>query len=572
MPKWGLDAHGLRPWGLDARLLRPSKSITDPIHKVIYINELERLIIDSPPFQRLRRLKQLGTAHLVYPGATHTRFAHALGALRVAQDLLDNVIDNPVSQKAGDDLFTQWRIEVEETNAKKGAEKLDLSRYQQKLLEVQVLARLGALLHDLCHVPFGHTIEDDFRLLPPHDRNAERFAYFWSLLAPDAVAAIGDGPLKQELEKLILSKAGGAEDEDGLTSVYPFVHDLVGNTICADLIDYLNRDFYYTGLPAALGTRFMSYFFVTRSDHPHFPARMALRLAKSERGDTRADVVSEVLKYLRHRYELSERVIEHHARLAADSMVGTAFARWIESSSENTVEAELRVHGEESIVDRMSNDPEPGVKSLAQGLRDRKLFKPITLSSPDTLALAEKLFTTWGPAQRKSKSAKKRPSLRDLGREAARHAGLPNDWDVIVVVPKPSMRLKEAEVLVKSQVAVTKLVDILPAERKQEIEESHKKLWTIRAFVSPESTEIQRVFVGLFVSRRLGFEWEGSGTEPFDERRVAIRHFVVSRHREQDEQQLLEMSAKQKAGALTLPEWTEWCEGALKEAQSRNRQ
>jgi len=228
--------------------------------------------------------------------------------------------------------------------------------------------------------------------------------------------------------------------------------------------------------------------------------------------------------------------------------------------------------GEESIVDRMSSDSEPGVKSLAQGLRDRKLFKPITLSSPDTLALAEKLFTTWGPAQRKSKSAKKRPSLRELGREAAHHAGLPNDWDVIVVVPKPSMRLKEAEVLVKSQVAITKLVDILPAERKQEIEESHKKLWTIRAFVSPESTEIQRVFVGLFVSRRLGIEWEGSGTEPFDERRVAIRNFVVSRHREQDEQQLLEMSAKQKAGALTLPEWTEWCEGALKEAQSRNRQ
>jgi HD superfamily phosphohydrolase len=569
VPKWGLDAHGLRPWGLEPRLLKPSKSITDPIHKVIYINELERLIIDSPPFQRLRRLKQLGTAHLVYPGATHTRFAHALGALRVAQDLLDNVIDNPVSQKAGDDLFTQWRTEAEEGSAKKGAEKLDMSQYNQKLLEVQVLARLGALLHDLCHVPFGHTIEDDFRLLPSHDRNAERFAYYWSLMAPEVVDAIGDGPLKQELERLIVSKAEGAEDDEGINATYPFVHDLVGNTICADLIDYLNRDFYYTGLPAALGTRFMSYFFVTRSDHPHFPSRMALRLAKSDRGDSRADVISEVLKYLRHRYELSERVIEHHARLAADSMVGTAFARWIDSSGEKAVESELRVHGEESIVDRMANDAEPSVKDFGQRLRDRKLFKPITLSGPDTLALAEKLFTTWGPVTRKSRSGKKKPTLRELGRDAARQAGLSNDWDVIVVIPKPSMRLKEAEVLVKSQVAVTKLVDILPSERKQEIEESHKKLWTVRAFVNPESTDIQRVFVGLYVSRRLGIEWRGSPAQPVDERRAAIHYFVVSKNREQDEQQLLEMSAKQKVGTLTLPEWLEWCEGALKEAQIR---
>jgi len=471
---------------------------------------------------------------------------------------LDNVIDNPVSQKAGDDLFTQWRAD------------LDPSRYHERLLEVQVLARLGALLHDLCHVPFGHTIEDDFRLLPSHDRNTARFKYYWSQLGPEAVAAIGDGPLRRELEKLIVSKVDSADDENGLDSAYPFVHDLVGNTICADLIDYLNRDFYYTGLPAALGTRFMSYFFVTRSDHPHFPSRMALRLAKSERGDNRADVISEVLKYLRHRYELSERVIDHHARLAADAMVGTAFARWINASDEKTVEAELRVHGEESIVDRMVVDSDPGVVSLSRGIRDRKLFKPVILSSPDTLALAEKLYATWGPATSKAKGAKKRPTLRELGRDAARHAGLSNEWDVIVVIPKPSMRLKVAEVLVKSHVAITKLVDILPTERKQEIEESHKKLWAIRAFVTQDASEIQRLFVGLFVAKQLGIVWSGAGSEPIDERRAAIRYFVVSNQREGDEQQLLQMSAKQKKGELTLPQWNAWCEGALKEAQMRN--
>jgi hypothetical protein len=75
VPKWGLTKtqRGLSPWGIDPDLLRPSKAITDPVHDVIYLNYLERLVLDSTPMQRLRRIYQLGTTHEVYPGATHTR-------------------------------------------------------------------------------------------------------------------------------------------------------------------------------------------------------------------------------------------------------------------------------------------------------------------------------------------------------------------------------------------------------------------------------------------------------------------------------------------------------------------
>jgi HD superfamily phosphohydrolase len=52
---------------------------------------LEVAVVDSRPFQRLRRVRQLGMTHLVYPGAVHTRFSHSLGAVRVAQLLLDTV-------------------------------------------------------------------------------------------------------------------------------------------------------------------------------------------------------------------------------------------------------------------------------------------------------------------------------------------------------------------------------------------------------------------------------------------------------------------------------------------------
>ena len=58
--------------------------ITDPIHDFIRLNETERQIIDTPVFQRLRRIKQLSGAHLTYPGAQHTRFEHSLGVMHIA--------------------------------------------------------------------------------------------------------------------------------------------------------------------------------------------------------------------------------------------------------------------------------------------------------------------------------------------------------------------------------------------------------------------------------------------------------------------------------------------------------
>ncbi|MGA8564896.1 MAG: hypothetical protein WB587_09085, partial [Nitrososphaeraceae archaeon] len=58
--------------------------ITDPVHKYIQFTELERDLIDTPTFQRLRRIKQLAGAHLVYPSAQHSRFEHSQGAMHVA--------------------------------------------------------------------------------------------------------------------------------------------------------------------------------------------------------------------------------------------------------------------------------------------------------------------------------------------------------------------------------------------------------------------------------------------------------------------------------------------------------
>jgi hypothetical protein len=110
MPQWGLDKDMRQsmPWELPEHWLEPGKVITDPIHGDIYVTTLEQSLVDTAAFQRLRRVKQLSTTHLVYPGATHTRFAHSLGALRVVQDLFDVAWGQRNGNHAVEDLLAQW--------------------------------------------------------------------------------------------------------------------------------------------------------------------------------------------------------------------------------------------------------------------------------------------------------------------------------------------------------------------------------------------------------------------------------------------------------------------------------
>jgi len=316
MPNWGLTEkqRSTQPWELPEVLLAPCKTITDPVHGDVYLNKLESLLVDSPPMQRLRRVRQLGMTHLVYPGATHSRFSHALGTLRAAQDLLDAVWNSPMNPQAKDlegNLMEEW--------ANVGEDFLNA-----QFARATVLARLGALLHDLCHVPLGHTIEDDLKVLTSHDANEARFATLWQAMDKTARTAIENAPeLFDELRVLIISKDEYAKN---FNSQYPFVSDIVGNTICGDLIDYIRRDHRNTGLPLALGNRFMDSFFVVPSSHPLFAKRMVISIERD--GRLRSDIVSELVKYLRYRYELTERVLAHHAKTAADAMLGKLLELW----------------------------------------------------------------------------------------------------------------------------------------------------------------------------------------------------------------------------------------------------
>jgi len=398
MPEWGFtkEMRGSRPYSLDGWWLEPAKVITDPIHGDIFITRLEQAFVDTPPMQRLRRVRQLGTTHLVYPGATHTRFAHSLGAVRAVQDLLDVAMGQRNGNHAVPDLFDEWeqdqrRREEDGTDGDHGELAIADSPvgprsartvHLRKLAEASVLARLGALLHDVGHLPYGHSIEDDLDLLTAHDENVSRFRRLWQQMLDTIearVRAIGDSeswshadlqrridslaplregePLYENLRPLILSKERG-EDGKPIDPVkrlaeYPFVADVVGNTICADLLDYLQRDHRFTGLPMSLGQRFMSSFYVIPGNVGGiYKKRMALLIHRD--GRPRQDVVTEIIKHLRYRYELQERVLVHHLKLTADAMIGKMFELWHEAEREGV--ERLPADAQQAALDQVPRD------------------------------------------------------------------------------------------------------------------------------------------------------------------------------------------------------------------------
>lgn len=210
--------------------------IRDPIHGPIQVTPAEATVVDSPFFQRLRRIKQLGFAELAFPGATHNRFLHAIGVMHMAGQAFDAVF-----------AHASWLVDAER------------ARMRQTL-------RLAALCHDIGHAPLSHTSESLFptvgALAVPHligvDPNEQARHEHTSLkllldspLTDTLRAAFG--PMGVEplhvaalLHSAIDCDAGAftvrGRDLRGVLSA------LVSSEIDVDRMDYLLRDSHYTGV------------------------------------------------------------------------------------------------------------------------------------------------------------------------------------------------------------------------------------------------------------------------------------------------------------------------------------
>jgi HD superfamily phosphohydrolase len=360
--------------------------------------ELE--LLHTPIVQRLYNLKQLGFTDRVYPDAIHTRFNHILGATEVVEQMAEKLIvwlrAHPGEQ------FAYYFDEAMPSSTVTGENLAgQLERNIQPL-------RLMAMLHDLTHAAFGHTLEDEVNVFDEkHDdpRRQTRFfnalvaqlLYLWCTeeqlqpfegttledlselnisagsrrelrWAEELAAYLGQNERTQpqnqraqlanhlrELElalqlllhldymhnadhqepqdrtDLLVSQVAKIIDPDSLRREFVvhrdiFMLDLVGNTICADLLDYARRDADNAGLRIQFDDRFLRYLGVTSVKDELSPTRKpCIRTAiQIFTHKMRHDVLSEVSGILKARYLINERVLFHPTKCAAGAMLGTA--------------------------------------------------------------------------------------------------------------------------------------------------------------------------------------------------------------------------------------------------------
>ena len=183
-------------------ILEFTGEITDPIHKYIPITDLEKKLIDTEFFQRLRKIRQLAGAHLVYPSAQHTRFEHSIGAMHLAG-------------LAAESLLNKGYITCKE--------------------DVESL-RIAALLHDIGHGPFSHLFEEVLREKKSNKINHE---------------IIGKRIIKETIIIDILEKYG--YDGDYVCklsfgeSQKMFYDEIIAGSLSVDIMDYLPRDSFFSG-------------------------------------------------------------------------------------------------------------------------------------------------------------------------------------------------------------------------------------------------------------------------------------------------------------------------------------
>jgi uncharacterized protein len=386
----------------------PKKLIRDAVHGDIELGSLEVELIDTPEFQRLRGIKQLGTAYLVFPSALHSRFEHSLGTSWIAHRIVEAV-------------RRTHSIDSEEEN----------------------LIRIAALLHDITHIPFGHTLEDERRVLPRHDKDQDRVKYF---LQDGTVGRILE---REGIQQTIIS---------ALTQGDSLKADIAGGAISADLLDYLRRDTYFCGLAQYYDMRVFESFIVENG-------RLVMNLEK--RGVLRRDALSELVNLLRIRYTLSERVYFHHTKIASGAMICKA----VEQALQNGLRPqELRTFKDDTMLLTLQQryPKDVAILHLLSCLERRQLYKAcytltVDIGEDRRRAVVERFHED--PRQRE-----------DAEKAIATAAGI-EPHEVIVYCPSFKMSLPEADVPVRMEGGRLLPLSGSTNEEIRILKEKHKALW-----------------------------------------------------------------------------------------------
>jgi HD superfamily phosphohydrolase len=297
--------------------MRFAGEITDPIHRYIRFSETEREIVDTVIFQRLRGIRQLAGAHLVYPSAQHSRFEHSIGTMHIAG-------------YAGETLFSKGYFGDED--------------------KVQQL-RLAALLHDIGHGPFSHLFEEV--LMEKHNMNHEDMGKY--IISRSEISDIlgRHGYNSSDICKLSFGQSN-----------IQFFNEIISGALSADMMDYLPRDGLFTGVEYGKIDyhRLISSFEVTTDGH--------LAINKSALYSLESMLIS--------RYEMYKAVYFHKTVRSAEVMLLRSIM--LADEQLNLTDKSLNKYlslTDEITLERirlLGNDNKSAVR-LAQDYKSRKLLK-----------------------------------------------------------------------------------------------------------------------------------------------------------------------------------------------------
>lgn len=437
------------------------KVIRDAVHGDIELFKEEMQLVHTLGFQRLHGCRQLGLTHLTYPCAKHSRFEHVLGVMHISAKIAGRL-------KAKGYFFQDENSEL-----------------------VRIL-RLSALLHDMGHVPFGHTLEDEMPLIAKHDAPGSRMEF----AVTEVLNQSGNSKYVESVLQVLRAISESKDDEKVYTLVekgllrpeFLVLADIIGNTICADLLDYIKRDHMMTGIRATYDDRIFRYFTVQKHRwEGRLYDRVVIQLVKN--GRVRNDCLADLLDILKLRYNLSDKVLFHPHKCAADAMLIRAISRTAIS------EDQLMKYSDDGLLDAFDDEP------LIAMLRRREAFKPVfwcgrsDLNSYYPEASTEELV----------EGLHKDMALREqVEARVESELGLAQD-SVLIFCPSPKMSLKPVRTLVQWKDGTIRRLndiverdDVLVARQISMLQEIYPQLWKLYLFVRPElrrqGARIQQAF------------------------------------------------------------------------------
>ena len=326
----------------------------DPIHGFIRISKQEKDLIDTEVFQRLRRIRQLAMAFLVYPGALHTRFDHSIGVMHIAGRICTR---------------------LKELNPEKVSDK-----------DVKQI-RLAALLHDVGHGPFSHVSEHLLKKYAPEDIDTgQALEKIHEKITVDIVRS------NQQINEIL-----NEEERDFVTAmiqgqeVWDWRRDIVSSELDADKMDYLLRDSYFAGVKYGLydlEKMIESCLIdIDDTDRPISSGTTETALAISSKG------IYALEQLLLARYHMTQQVYWHRVSLISNEMIirGISLAidaddmemkklyQYDQENKDEFINNYLKYH-DEKIIELLRNCKEQKIRKtrkIFKRLYERRLFKMV---------------------------------------------------------------------------------------------------------------------------------------------------------------------------------------------------